>query len=319
MSILGNRVLRVEDPRFLRGEGRYLENMPLEGALVVTFVRSPLAHARINGVDTSAAEALPNVQVLTGADVDAPPFGPPPYWNINPGMVRPMVATDIVRFAGEIVAIVVSEDRASGVDAAELVMVDYDPLPVVVTVADAAKDETLLFPGEGTNVAARAGSQEHDEDLFEDCDVVVSDSVWSQRMAAAPMESRSAAAEVDADGRLTVWLTSQTPQRPRWSSPACSGSIPGRCGSSPTTSAAASARSSSRSRECSSPGSPVSSGARPGGRRRGRRTWSRFSTAVRCSSTSRSAGRGTARCSRTGSKLSPTRARTRSSARSFPT
>ena len=211
MSILGNRVLRVEDPRFLRGEGRYLENMPLEGALVVTFVRSPLAHARINGVDTSAAEALPNVQVLTGADVDAPPFGPPPYWNINPGMVRPMVATDTVRFAGEIVAIVVSEDRASGVDAAELVMVDYDPLPVVVTVADAAKDETLLFPGEGTNVAARAGSQEHDEDLFGDCDVVVSDSVWSQRMAAAPMESRSAAAEVDADGRLTVWLTSQTP------------------------------------------------------------------------------------------------------------
>ena len=92
MSILGNRVLRVEDPRFLRGEGRYLENMPLDGALVVTFVRSPLAHARINGVDASAAEALPNVRILTGADVDAPPFGPPPYWNINPGMVRPMVA-----------------------------------------------------------------------------------------------------------------------------------------------------------------------------------------------------------------------------------
>jgi carbon-monoxide dehydrogenase large subunit len=211
MSILGNRVLRVEDPRFLRGEGRYLENIAIEGAAWVTFVRSPLAHARVSGVDTSAAQALPNVQVFTGADVDAPPFGPPPYWNINPAMVRPLVATDTVRFAGEIVAIVVSEDRAAGVDAAELVMVDYDPLPIVLTVEEASKDETLLFPGEGTNVAARAGSQEHDEDLFAECDVVVSDSIWSQRMAAAPMEPRSAAAVMGEDGRLTVWLTSQTP------------------------------------------------------------------------------------------------------------
>ena len=211
MSILGNRVLRVEDPRFLRGEGRYLESMPLEGALWITFVRSPLAHARVNGVDTSAAEALANVEVFTGADIDAPPFGPPPYWEIDAGMVRPLVATDVVRFAGEIVAIVVSEDRVSGVDAAELVAVDYDRLPVVVGVEESAKEEVLLFPDAGTNIAARGGSQEHDAELFAGCDVVVSDTVWSQRMAAAPMEPRSAAAEVDADGRLTLWATSQTP------------------------------------------------------------------------------------------------------------
>ena len=211
MSILGNRVLRVEDPRFLRGEGRYLENMPLESALYVTFVRSPLAHARISGVDASAAEALPNVQVFTGADVDAPPFGPPPYWNINPGMVRPLVAKDVVRFAGDIVAIVVSEHRASGADAAELVMVDYDPLPVVLSVEKAANEDVLLFPDLGTNVAATAGSPEHDDGLFDGCDVVVSDTVWSQRMAAAPMEPRSAAAEVEGDGRLTYWGTTQTP------------------------------------------------------------------------------------------------------------
>jgi carbon-monoxide dehydrogenase large subunit len=211
MSILGNRVLRVEDPRFLRGEGRFIENLPLDGAAWVTFVRSPLAHARVNGIDASAAEALPNVQVLTGADVDAPPFGPPPYWHINPAMVRPLVAGDVVRFAGEIVAMVISEDRAAGADAAELVLVDYDPLPVVLTVDDAAADETLLFPDEGTNVAARAGSQEHDDELFAGCDVVVSDTIWSQRMAAAPLEPRSAAAEPGEDGRLTVWLTTQTP------------------------------------------------------------------------------------------------------------
>jgi carbon-monoxide dehydrogenase large subunit len=211
VSILGNRVLRIEDPRFLRGEGRYLENMPLEGALAITFVRSPLGHARINGVDTSAAAELPNVQVFTGADVDAPPFGPPPYWNINPGMVRPLVATDTVRFAGEIVAIVVSEDRASGLDAAELVLVDYDPLPVVLTVEDAAKEDVLLFPELGTNVAATGGSPEHDDELFAGCDVVVSDTVWSQRLAAAPMEPRSAAALIDDEGRLLYWSTSQTP------------------------------------------------------------------------------------------------------------
>ena len=76
MSILGNRVLRKEDPRFLRGEATYVENLPLEGALTVTFVRSLLAHARIVGVDTSAADALPDVQVFTGDDIDVT-TGPP--------------------------------------------------------------------------------------------------------------------------------------------------------------------------------------------------------------------------------------------------
>jgi aerobic carbon-monoxide dehydrogenase large subunit len=211
MSILGNRVLRVEDPRFLRGEGRYVENLTLEGALSVTFVRSPLAHARVNGIDASAAEAMPNIRVLTGADVDAPPFGAPPPWHIADGMERPLVATDLVRFAGEIVAIVVAEDRATGLDAAELVMVDYDPLPTLLSAEEAAKDELLLFPELGTNVANRGGSQEHDDALFEGCDVVVSDAIRSQRMAAAPLEPRSAAAEFGEDGRLTLWATSQTP------------------------------------------------------------------------------------------------------------
>lgn len=211
MSILGNRVLRLEDPRFLRGQGRYVENLPLEGALTVTFVRSPLGHARIGAVDASAAEALPNVQVFTGADVDAHPFGSPPQWHITPGMERPLVARDVVRFAGDIVAIVVSDDRASGLDAAELVMVDYDPLPTVLTVEEAVKDEVLLFPEVGSNVANRGGSKERDDTLFEGCDVVVSGVVMSQRLAAAPLEPRSAAAEVGEDGRLTVWATSQTP------------------------------------------------------------------------------------------------------------
>ena len=129
MSILGNRVLRKEDPRFLRGEATYVENLPLEGALTVTFVRSLLAHARIVGVDTSAAEALPDVQVFTGADIDVVD-GPPPIPVLEQRMRRPVVAKDVVRFVGDIVAVVVSPDRATGADAAELVAVEYDPLPV---------------------------------------------------------------------------------------------------------------------------------------------------------------------------------------------
>jgi carbon-monoxide dehydrogenase large subunit len=211
MSILGNRVARVEDPRFLRGEGRYVENLELDGALAVTFVRSPLAHARVNAVDASAATALPNVRVFTGADVDAHPFGPPPHWHITAGMERPLVARDVVRFAGDIVAIVVSEDRASGLDAAEHVVVDYDPLPAALSVDEAVEDEVLLFPEVGSNVANRSGADELDDALFDGCEIVVTGVLASQRLVAAPLEPRSAAAVVGDDGRLTLWATSQTP------------------------------------------------------------------------------------------------------------
>ena len=101
------------------------------------------------------------------------------------------MATDTARFVGEIVAVVVSEGRAAGADAAELVMVDYDPLPVVVSAHDSAKDEVLLFPDTGTNLAAVGGAPERDETLFDGCDVVVTGTVTSQRMAACPLEPRS--------------------------------------------------------------------------------------------------------------------------------
>ncbi|HEX3453228.1 MAG TPA: xanthine dehydrogenase family protein molybdopterin-binding subunit [Gaiellaceae bacterium] len=215
MSILGNRVLRKEDGRFLRGEGEYVENLPLAGALSATFVRSLLPHARLLGVDTSAADGLPGIQVLTAADVDAGPFGPPPFPGLEQGMGRPLVARDTVRFVGDIVAIVVSEDRATGADAAELVVPDYEPLPAVVAPHDAAKDEVLLYPEVGTNVAGRSGSPEHDDDVFEGCDVVVEGTVVSQRMAPCPLEPRSAAAEIGEDGRLTAWLSTQTPHQDR--------------------------------------------------------------------------------------------------------
>jgi aerobic carbon-monoxide dehydrogenase large subunit len=214
VSILGHRVLRTEDDRFLRGKGLYIENLQLEGAKTVTFARSLLAHARINGIDTSAAEAIPGVRVFTAADIDLPPYGPVPLPGLNEKMGRPVIASDVVRFVGEIVAVVVSDDRATGADAAELVMVDYDPLPVVIDPHEALKDETLLFPEAGTNVAARTEPAAHADDLFEGCDVVVSDTLVSQRMAPCPLEPRSIAATFE-DGKLTAWLCTQAPHGDR--------------------------------------------------------------------------------------------------------
>src|SRR5262249_10589456 len=182
--------------------GQYVENIPVEGAATVTFVRSLLAHARINGIDKSAAEAIPGVRVLTADDIGLPVFGPPPLPGFLKEMGRPVVAKDVVRFVGEIAAVVVSEDRASGADAAELVMVDYDPLPVVVDPAEALKDERLLFPDAGTNVAARTHPVEHSDDLFDGCEVTVSDTLVSQRMAPCPLEPRSTGAAFE-DGKLT--------------------------------------------------------------------------------------------------------------------
>jgi aerobic carbon-monoxide dehydrogenase large subunit len=227
MSILGNRVLRKEDSRFLLGRGDYVENKPLERALTATFVRSLMPHARIESIDPSAADELPDVQVLIGADVDLEPWGPPPLPGLERGMSRPPVAKDVVRFVGEIVAIVVSEDRDSGADAAELVHVDYDELPAVVSLEDATKGSTLLFPDVGSNVAAGAGSPEHDENLFDGCDVVVTGALVSPRMAPCPLEPRSAAAEVGPDGRLTAWLSTQTPHQDRLGLAAALGVDPG--------------------------------------------------------------------------------------------
>ena len=226
MSILGNRVLRKEDPRFLRGEATYVENLPLEGALAVTFVRSLLAHARIVSVDASAAEALPGVQIFTGRDIDVS-TGPPPIPVLEQRMRRPVVAKDVVRFVGDIVAVVVSPDRATGADAAELVTVEYDPLSLAVNPVDAAKDEVLLYPEIGTNVAGRAGRSDHDPRLFDGCDVVVRDTLVSQRLAACPLEVRSAAAELGPDGRITAWLSTQVPHRDHFGLSATLGIDPG--------------------------------------------------------------------------------------------
>src|SRR5438477_5967543 len=117
MSILGNRVMRTEDPRLLRGGGVYVDDLPLEGAACVAFVRSPFAHARVLGIDTSA---VGDAQVFTAADVELEPYMPS-FVQADPAIARPLVARDVVRFVGDVVAIVVADGRAAAADAAELV------------------------------------------------------------------------------------------------------------------------------------------------------------------------------------------------------
>ena len=161
MSILGTRVVRTEDPLFLTRGATYTDDLTderLTGALHATFVRSTVAHGRLLSVDTAAALEAPGVvAVVTAADVaDLVPL-PPPFPFINQAMTRPWLASDRVRFVGDPIAVVLTEERYQGEDAAELVVVDIDPLPAVVGTADAARDEVLLFPEAGTNVMAAFG------------------------------------------------------------------------------------------------------------------------------------------------------------------
>ncbi len=211
---MGQRVRRREDPRFLRGQGQYVDDLRLAGALHVNFVRSPWAHAKITGIDTSAATAMPATQVFTAADVELGVNPQAPFLGIDERMFRPFLAADTVRFVGDIVAVVLTESREEGVDAVELVDVQYDPLPAVTDMTEAARDEILLFPDVGTNICSRQ-PLEADQNLFASCDVVTTGATVSQRLAACPLEPRATAAQVDDQGRLTVWLSTQTPHQDR--------------------------------------------------------------------------------------------------------
>lgn len=216
MSILGTRVARTEDPKLLTAGGSYVDDLrepALEGAAYVTYVRSPLAHARITGIDVDEARDVPGVVgVFTGADVDVPPApGTGLQGKVHESIAQPSLAVDVVRFVGEPVAAVITETRAAGEDASELVSVDYDPLTPVVDVDDAMRGDTLLFPEAGSNVVGEAGG-EPDGHLFAGCDVVASRTIENQRLAPAPLEVRGAACAWGDDGRLTMWLSTQNAQ-----------------------------------------------------------------------------------------------------------
>ena len=152
-SILGNRVLRKEDPKFLTTGGKYVDDLldepKLAGAAHVTYVRSSVAHGRILGIDTSAALALPGVLgIFTAADLGLQ-VEPSAF---NPTVMRGMLAIDTVRFVGEPIAAIVTEDRQQGEDALEQVIVEYDVLEALVDPEAAMVSTTLLYEGAGSNV-----------------------------------------------------------------------------------------------------------------------------------------------------------------------
>jgi len=212
----GARVQRVEDDRLLRGHGRFTDDID-EGALESVLVRSPYAHARIRSIDVTAARAVPGVvAVYTAADL---PFGQTdlpiliPHPNLTHGRTQRCLASEMVRYVGEAVVFVVAESRSIAEDAADLVQVDYEPLPVVITPEAAARADHLVHDDVPGNVAA---------ELIQEAGEVQAALASSprrkrlhfrfERGAASPMEGRAVWARWStAEHKLTVYDSTQSP------------------------------------------------------------------------------------------------------------
>ena len=213
-SLLGNIVLRVEDPDLLSGRAAYVDDLPVDGALHLAFVRSPMAHAVVRSIDATDALAMPGVvAVLTAADLDLPSV--PAFMRLHELCSRPPLARATVNFVGEPIAVVVAESKAAAVDATEMVVVDFDPLPVVVDPERAlAADAPVQIPELGSNLAI--GRREGPVDALDGADVVVRGRFENQRIAVVPMEGNAIAVVPgdDGDGHdLTVYVATQMPHR----------------------------------------------------------------------------------------------------------
>jgi len=212
-SLLGTQVRRIEDPDLLTGRGTYVGNLRVEGLARVVFVRSPLAHGRVVGIDTTAAQKSPGVlAVYTAADLGVAPFHG--FMVLNPACARPPLADGKVRFVGEAVAMVVAETEAAALDGAELVEVDYDPLDSVTDPESAWADGApLQFEELGTNLAAGMGGDPTTDPLA-GATTVVRATLQNQRIAVVPMEGNAIAVIPgdDGDGHdLTVYVSTQMP------------------------------------------------------------------------------------------------------------
>jgi carbon-monoxide dehydrogenase large subunit len=220
----GASVPRREDARLLRGEGRYVDDVKLPGMLHAAFVRSPHAHARIRAVRADAARRLPGVaRVFTFADLERWMKPMPLFGAVPPGLAQRVrvtmrqvpqlaLARDVVRHVGEIVAMVIADRRALAEDAAELVEVEYEPLPPVTDmVAAAAAGSPVIHPGWGSNVAVQFETGFGDvAAAFRQADVRVRERFHIQRYVGMPIETRGVVARWDPrDQRLTTWNATQ--------------------------------------------------------------------------------------------------------------
>ncbi|EWT06764.1 carbon monoxide dehydrogenase [Intrasporangium chromatireducens Q5-1] len=221
---VGRARRRKEDQRLITGRTRWTDNLQVPGMLHLAMVRSPFAHARITAIDVEAARKARNVvAVITGQDVKDEQGSLPNAWPITPEQVTPAhppVAVDEVHFAGEIVAVVVARSAAEARDAAELVDVDYEELPAVLDLKEAAQDTVLAHPDLGTNKSAlwvfdskEAGTGGDVEDAIRqarDGGVLIEREFRQQRLIPAFMEPRSVL--VDPTGeQITMWTATQIP------------------------------------------------------------------------------------------------------------
>ena len=216
---IGQSTLRKEDARLITGQTRWTDNITLPGMLHAALLRSPMAHAKISNIDTSAAKDRPGVMaVFTGSEL-AEDYGPlPNAWPVTPDMVSPShlaLATDEVRYVGDAVAVIVARTRAEAIDALEAIDVDYEPLPAVVNMVEAAKDDspkvhaemdsnrsfTFTFPTSGDIDGAFGGA-----------DTVVTRRFVNQRLIPAAIEPRSVVVDpAMAAGELTIYSATQIP------------------------------------------------------------------------------------------------------------
>ena len=214
------RMLRKEDPRFVRGMGQYCDDVQLPGMLHLAILRSPLAHARIVSIDKTAAEAHPKVvAVITGADLAEKNLAWMPTLSND---VQAVLATDKVRFQHQEVAFVVAEDRYSARDALELIDVEYEDLDVVFDVRKALDPDAPIIrddlEGKTNNHCFdwETGDKDATEAVFADAEVVVSEDIVYPRVHPAPMETCGCVADYErVSGKLTLWSTTQAPHAHR--------------------------------------------------------------------------------------------------------
>src|SRR5829696_7949685 len=220
-DVLGTSVKRVEDPRFITGKGRYLDDLKLTGMAHLAILRSPYAHADIRSIDTSRAKAMPGViAVIVGADI---PYNPLPMaWpaggasGITNNVSTPRtLATDSVKWTGEGVAAVVAETPEQAVDALEAINVDYEPLPAVVDAEKATQPGApQLHDNAPNNVVFdwTVGDKDGTEKALAEAEVVVRERLVNHRLIPNPMEVRGDIGWYNpGTEEYTVWMSSQMP------------------------------------------------------------------------------------------------------------
>jgi carbon-monoxide dehydrogenase large subunit len=214
------RLKRKEDARFIRGQGHYVDDVQLPGMLHGAILRSPVAHARIVSIDTSAALQHPRVHaVITGKDLEAQNLAWMPTLSYD---TQAVLATDKVRFQGQEVAFVIADDHYSARDALELIDVEYDVLPAVVNARKALEPDAPVIRNDKENQTDNhifdweSGDKAATEAVLRDAEVVVEQDMLYPRSHPAPMETCGAVADFDkVNGKLTLWCTTQAPHAHR--------------------------------------------------------------------------------------------------------